>query len=162
MPRCRWAGAVIALVAASSLAVSAQIGGKPVRGGNPTPGTPQPDPPNLADRITLSGCLQPAWKAGSTTGADDANTPSDERFILTNAQPVDRNPPGTGGSELAAKAASVRTFKLEGIESQFSPFVGAGVEISGELRPLAKTAARPTETPTLLVEFVRRISSTCK
>ena len=52
--------------------------------GNPTPGTAQPDPPNLADRITLTGCVQAA--PGRSASAVDENTPSDTRFILTNAE----------------------------------------------------------------------------
>ncbi len=47
--------------------------------GNPTPGTPQPDPPNLVDRITVVGCVQkaPATSAGEQF---DPNTPTDSRF----------------------------------------------------------------------------------
>ena len=58
MRRAAWIGGLIALLAASTFVVSAQTGGKPVKGGNPTPGTAQPDPPNVSDRITVSGCLQ--------------------------------------------------------------------------------------------------------
>ena len=52
------AAALIGVVAITALTavVSAQIGGKPTTG-NPTPGTAQPDPPNLADRVTVAGCL---------------------------------------------------------------------------------------------------------
>ena len=128
---------LLALVVAASIAVAAQVGGKPVTGGNPTPGTEQPVPPNLSDRITLNGCLQPAPK--EPTEARDANSPSDARFVLSSAQRVDRVPPDTGGSALA-KSVSGTTFRLEGIDSQFSPFVNAKVEISGEVK--ASSAAR--------------------
>jgi hypothetical protein len=148
-----WTGALIALVAASGL-VSAQSGGKPVSGGNPTPGTPQPDPPNLADRITVTGCLQPAPTIDATS-TPDANTPVDTRYVLARAQRVNRLPPGTGGSE-AAKKANSRTYRLEGLDSQFSPFVNAKVEISGEIKPGKSEAA-----PTLLVEFVQKIDARC-
>ena len=147
-------GAVIAFVAASCIAVSAQSGGKPISCGNPTPGTAQPDPPNLADRITMTGCLQPAPKR-NPDGEPDANTPMSTRYVLTRAQRVDRLPPGTGGSELAKKTSS-GTFQLEGIESQFSPFVNTKVEISGEVKPLSGSA-----TPTLLVEFVQKLEPRC-
>ena len=148
-----WTGALIALMAASS--VLAQSGGKPISGGNPTPGTTQPDPPNLADRITLTGCLQPAPK-GSTHGEPDANTPLSTRYVLTGAQRVNRLPPATGGSDLAKKTRS-STFRLEGIESQFSPFVNTKVEISGEVK-LSSDGSVP---PTLLVEFVQRLDPRC-
>ena len=32
--------------------------------GNPTPGTPQPDPPVVSDRIAVTGCLEMAPGAG--------------------------------------------------------------------------------------------------
>jgi hypothetical protein len=76
--------------------------------------------------------------------------------VLTSADRVDRLPPGTGGSELAKKADS-RTYRLEGIESQFSPFVNTKVEISGQVKPLASN----TTTPPLLVEFVQRLEPRC-
>jgi hypothetical protein len=150
-----WAAALIAVVAASSHAAGAQVGGKTVSGGNPTPGTAQPDPPNLADRITLTGCLQPAPK-GDADSKPDANTPMDTRYVLTSAQRVDRLPPGTGGSELAKKTSNA-TYRLEGIESQFSPFVNTKVEISGEVKPLSGGSAPPM----LLVEFVQRLEPRC-
>jgi hypothetical protein len=64
-------------------------------------------------------------------------------------------PPGTGGSAAAAGAFS-RTYRLEGLDSQFSPFVNAKVEISGEV-----TLSRAGGAPTLLVEFVRRLEEHC-
>jgi hypothetical protein len=146
---------VIALVAASTLVVAAQVGGTPVSGGNPTPGTPQPDPPNPSDRITLVGCLQSAPKADQDK-PPDANTPVNTRYVLTSALPVDRLPPGTGGSAIA-KSTSSRSFRLEGLDSQFSPFVNTKVEISGEVKPPSATEAAPT----LLVEFVQRLDRDC-
>lgn len=152
---CRLA-AIGAMLAASTLTSAAQIGGKLVVGGNPTPGTEQPQPPNLADRIAVTGCLQPAPK---TTDATDANTPSDTRFVLANAERIDRVPAGTGGSP-ATESLSSRSYRLNGIDSQFSPFVGTKVEISGEIAPAAPGSANTA--PTLVVEFVQKIAPTCK
>ena len=152
--RAVWSAAA-ALVALTAI-VSAQGGGKPVTG-NPTPGTAQPDPPNVADRVTLVGCLQSV--RSSAGAAADSNAPSNSRFELTKAAPVERVAPGKGplaaDGPLAARVSS-KTYRLEGIDSQFSPFVGAKVEITGEI----KTAAGATP-PTLLVEFVQRIASRC-
>jgi hypothetical protein len=152
------AAAVLALTAIAS----AQGGGKPATG-NPTPGIAQPDPPNLADRVTLTGCLRPSARradalASATSASADPNSPSLSRFELTNAERVNRVPAGTGGSP-AATSVSSKTYRLEGIDSQFSPFVGARIEISGEIRPAS--AAEKTAPPTLLVEFVQRIAATC-
>ena len=128
---------VIAFVGLSAM-TSAQGGGKPATG-NPTPGIEQPAPPNVAGRVTFTGCLQPVARAATTA---DPNAPSDSRFELTKATSADTKTPS-------------KTYRLEGIESQFSPFVGSKVEITGEI----KTAG--ANPPTLLVEFVQRIASKC-
>jgi hypothetical protein len=154
---------ILAMVASLATSVSAQGGGKPATG-NPTPGTPQPEPPNLADRITLTGCIQTAPTSGGppSTTPDDANTPSDSRFVLTNVERRNVTPAGTGGSPLAVNTSS-RIYRLDAIDSQLSAFVGTKVEISGEIK--RPTSSPPdgsgNNTPTLLVEFVQKISATC-
>lgn len=147
-----WPAAAV-LVALTAM-VSAQGGGKSVTG-NPTPGTAQPDPPNVANRVTFVGCLQSVARAAT---AADPNTPSNSRFELTKAEAIARVPPGTGpvADGRAAPRVSSKTLRLEGLDSQFSPFVGAKVEIAGEI----KTAAGGNP-PTLLVEFVQRLAATC-
>jgi hypothetical protein len=150
-----------AFLVAATFAVSAQVGGKPISGGNPTPGTPQPDPPNLSDRIMLTGCVRPAPPGGDTTEAPDANTPGSARFALSNAQHVDRLPPGTGGSELAKKTSS-RSYRLEGLDSQLSPFANTRVEISGEIKPRPSGEATDGAVPILIVEFIQKTASTCE
>ncbi|HLG58400.1 MAG TPA: hypothetical protein VI485_23855 [Vicinamibacterales bacterium] len=166
MPRVAWAGGVLVMLVASTPYAAAQAPGKPATG-NPTPGTEQPAPPNLADRMTFSGCLRPApangagRSTGASTAAIDPNEPSDARFVLTNAERQDRVPPGTGGSAATA-AATGRTYRLEGIDSQLSPFVGTKVEISGEIKPLpAGSAGAAGNSPALLVEFVQKIAASC-
>ena len=158
--------AVAAMLAAWTLTGAAQIGGKLIVGGNPTPGTEQPAPPNIADRITLTGCLQaaPVRGGGSSDppGATvDANVPSDARFILADAERIDRVPAGTGGSPATA-SASGRSYRLLGIESQFSPFVNTKVEISGEINPAPSSGSDANGPPTLVVEFVQKLAATCK
>ena len=71
----------------------------------------------------------------------------------------DRLPSGTGGSELAARARS-STFRLQGLDSQFSPFVNMKVEISGEIKPHA--SGEKTDAPTLLVGFIQKTAATCR
>jgi hypothetical protein len=153
-------GCVLALAAAFAAGVSAQSGGKPVKG-NPTPGTAQPDPPSVADRITLTGCVQAA--PGRSASAVEENTPTDTRFILTGAERKDVTPPGTGGSP-AALSASGRAYRLEAIESQLSAFVGTKVEISGEVKPRPaglRGQGSGTSIPTIQVEFVQRVAGAC-
>jgi hypothetical protein len=143
------------LVPLLTAGVAAQIGGKPVVGGNPTPGTPQPDPPSLADRITLTGCVEIA----KAPPAVDGNTVTDSKFQLTGAERVSRVPPDTGGSAASSSPAS-RLYRLAAIESQLSPFAGTRVEISGEVLP-GSASAPPATPPTLRVEFVQKIAKSC-
>jgi hypothetical protein len=121
--------------------------------GNPTPGTPQPAPPTLADRITVTGCLQLAPGAGAAP-ASAATVPADNRYVLAGAKKDARVPPDTGTSSDAA-AASAASYRLEALESQLSPLVNARVEVSGEV----KTSAAG---PTVLVEFVQKIAAKCQ
>ena len=62
-------------------------------------------------------------------------------------------PKDTGGSS-RAKAPTSRTYRLKGIDSQLSPFVGAKVELSGEV--IASSSDKPATDPELQVEFVQR------
>jgi hypothetical protein len=114
--------------------------------------------------VTLTGCIQTTARsqtsgAGQTT---DPNTPSDSRYQLINAERQNNVPAGTGGSPATAKTSS-RTYRLEAIDAQLSPFVGTKVEISGEIKPSSAPASGETRAndPTLVVEFVQKIAATC-
>ena len=123
------------------------------KSGNPTPGTPQPDPPIVADRIAVTGCLQLAPGAGPAP-ASAATVPASDRFVLNGVKKDGKVPPDTGTSAAAA-ASSATSYRLEALESQLSPFIGARVELSGGVRPPANGS------PVLLVEFVRKIAPKC-
>jgi hypothetical protein len=122
--------------------------------GNPTPGTAQPDPPNIADRITVSGCLKLAPGAGAAP-ASATTVPASNRYVLTDAKKDGRVPPDTGTSTAAAAAAAA-TYRLEALESQLSPLVNARIELSGELKSPAEAP------PVLLVEFARKVAAKCQ
>ena len=148
---------VLVVGALTTLGLSAQGTGRLT--GNPTPGTQQPDPPNLADRITLTGCVR--WAAPDGRGSiptQELNTLSTSTFVLSNAARVARVPPGTGTSDAAKKSAG-QTYRLSALNSALVPFVGARVEISGEIddRPPPDGAA---QTPILNVGFVQRLGKT--
>ena len=155
-----YAGILGAFAILSVAAANGQGGGKPVTG-NPTPGTVQPEPPNLADRVTFVGCVRAAPTVpGETT---DANTPSRSHFVLDKAERQNVVPPGTGGSPLAQGTAGT-TLRLEAIDSQLSPFAGSKVEISGEIvkpEPARSSDKSTADRPTLRVEFVRRLAAGC-
>ncbi len=84
MRRAAWTSGLIACLAASTFVVTAQVGGKLVIGGNPTPGTAQPDPPNLSDRIAVTGCLRPAPKPAS--GTDETGREHAQRRAISCSQ----------------------------------------------------------------------------
>jgi hypothetical protein len=124
------------------------------RTGNPTPGTPQPAPPSVADRITLSGCLTLAPGAGAPS-ASASTSPADNRYVLRDARKDGLVPPETGTSS-AASASAAPAYRLEAIESQLSPFVNARIEVSGDVKGAAGAP------PVLLVEFVRKLAAKCQ
>ena len=157
MKRSEHHAVLVVIVAALGAQLAAQGTGR--LSGNPTPGTPQPDPPNLADRITLTGCVR--WAAPSGRGsvpAQELNMPSTSTFILTDAVREARVPAETGTSDAAKKSTS-RTYRLSALNSALVPFVGARVEISGEVE---NSAARedPPRAPMLAVGFVQRLAKT--
>ena len=158
--RTRAASLAAAAFVALTAVLSAQGGGKPATG-NPTPGTAQPDPPNVANRVMFSGCLQRAARAADKSAPADPYTPSNSRFELTKAERVERVAPGTGPAADGPPATSVssQTYRLEGIDRIFSPFVGSRVEITGEVKPPSK--GEKGAPPTLVVEFLQRIGAKC-
>jgi hypothetical protein len=121
--------------------------------GNPTPGTEQPAPPDVADRIAVTGCLQLAPGTGPAP-ASASTAPALNRFVLNDVKRDALVPPNTGTSAAAATAAAT-AYRLEALESQLTPFVNTRVELSGELKGTAGTP------PVLLVEFVRKIAPRC-
>ena len=148
---------VVTTVCISGVGLAAQGTGRLT--GNPTPGTPQPDPPRLADRITVIGCVR--WAAANGRGAvtaDELNAPSDAKFLLVNAAREERVPPGTGTSD-TAKQSTRQMYRLSALNSALVPFVGSRVEISGEVedRPPGDGGSR---TPIVKVGFVQRLPKT--
>jgi len=131
----------------------AQLPPRAPKTGNPTPGTPQPDPPVVSDRIAVTGCLEMAPGAGPAP-ATATTVPADNRFVLTGVKKDALLPPDTGTSS-AATAASASTYRLEALESQLSAFVNARVELSGGIKGTA-------DRPVVLVEFVRKIAAKCQ
>jgi hypothetical protein len=124
------------------------------KSGNPTPGTPQPDPPNVADRIAVTGCLQLVPGAGAAP-ASAGTEPASNRFVLNDVKKDAKVSPDTGTSAAAA-ASSATSYRLEALESQLTPFLNTRVELSGGVRPPVNGA------PVLLVEFVRKIAAKCQ
>ena len=156
--RSRGAPLAVAAIVAFSALTSAQGGGKPVTG-NPTPGTAQPDPPNLANQVTVTGCVQLMTRRAeaSASAKASADQSGSAKASADKSASADPNTPSNSRFELVkVERASSKTYRLQGIDSQFSPFVGAKVEISGEI-----TRAADAGPPTLIVQFVQRSAGKC-
>src|SRR5438093_10903318 len=121
-----WAAALVALVSTLTLRPSAQL---PLPfTGNPTPGTAQPAPPNPADRITLTGCVEAVSPGGSDAPTSaDPTAPSDSKFNLTDAKPENRVPTDTGTAR-AATAAMSGIYRRAAIDRALSPPLKTTVE----------------------------------
>ena len=124
------------------------------KSGNPTPGTPQPEPPIVADRIAVTGCLQLVSGAGAAPPSA-VTEPASNRFVLNDVKKDANVSPDTGTSAAAA-ASSATSYRLEALESQLTPFLNTRVELSGGVKPPVNGA------PVLLVEFVRKIAAKCQ
>jgi hypothetical protein len=119
---------------AMAMLLAAQIGGTPISGGNPTPGTPQPEPPNVAERVTVTGCIERVSHDAKAAAAVDGNTVMESRYVL-----------------MTVEQPSKVKYRLAAIEGQLSPFAGTRVEISGEPKAGA-----------LQVEFVQKLAASCR
>src|SRR3989442_8125915 len=97
MIQARW-GVAVAWLGLSTIPLGAQQPPLPgTRTGNPTPGTPQPEPPKVADRITLTGCIEPAGNKRAAGGANaaDSDSPTASSYVLTKAERKQIVPEGT-------------------------------------------------------------------
>jgi len=121
--------------------------------GNPTPGTEQPKPPDLVDRIRLTGCVKQV--VPDITPAD-ANTPSDGHFLLVAAKPRQER------SRAKTKAPPPGdTFRLLGIDSAIAPLAGSRVEVSGDIVPPNGGTTGNLPTPILRVLVMQRLTAAC-
>jgi hypothetical protein len=82
----------------------------------------------------VTGCVKAAEGTGRIPAAE-LNTPSDANFVLV------------------AKNSSNTAYRLAALNSALVPFVGARVELAGEVDA--------SEPPVLRVGFILRVAKTC-
>jgi hypothetical protein len=154
------------------------------------PDSPPSAQTRTGNTVTISGCIQnaPSTTAGNTTGANrdtarnnpDAGAPAggantgaqagaatSSSFVLANASMAggasNRGAVGTTGSSTAS------SYQLMGNTAMITPHLNHQVEITGRLQTSSASAtgaanAAPGSTaasPTLQVESVKMVSSTC-
>jgi hypothetical protein len=120
-----------------------------------------------AKAITVTGCVQRAQQAptgtSGTTGA--AASAAETKFVLSNAMLNASGTAGTSGSTASPATASAREYRLDTDEAKLTPHVGHKVEITGTVEQPSRTEQKPpasaANTPTLKVDNVRMIASTC-
>jgi hypothetical protein len=156
-----WSAACGAIALGATAAVLAQA-----------PPSSQASPQSTAARtITVSGCVQRAQQMGTTgtsgTTTSGTTTPSasDIKFVLTNASLSATGATGTSGTTAPATTSIASEYKLDTTESTLTPHVGHKVEVTGTVeamsRPEQKPPASAANAPTLKVNNVKMVSTTC-
>lgn len=142
-----------ALVLGATMAVFAQ---------DPASPRQSPSPSASAKAITVTGCVERAQPspAGTTGATGAAPTAAEPKFMLTKASAKASEPAGAPGAAAAPSASSASEYKLDTDESKLTAHVGHKVEITGTLEP-SKPMASPSDSPSLKVDSVKMIASTC-
>lgn len=132
------------------------------------PTTSQTAQSTAAKTITVTGCVQRAQQAptGTTGTATEAPTAAVIKFVLANAALSPSATAGTTGSTAPPATAIASEYRLDTDEAKLTPHVGHKVEVTGTVeqpaRPEQKPAASAANAPTLKVDSVKMIASTCQ
>jgi hypothetical protein len=114
-----------------------------------------------AKTLTVTGCVQRAEEHPTATAGA-----ADTKFVLTNASPKTNETAGTSGTTAPAATDISSEYKLDSDDAKLSNHVGHKVEISGTIEQPSRTEEKPpasaANAPTLKVDSVRMISSTCQ
>ncbi|HEY6214881.1 MAG TPA: hypothetical protein VIW45_21460 [Vicinamibacterales bacterium] len=131
-----------------------------------------------ANRVTVTGCVErgsmPSSETTGTTGTtgSSASTTHDAKFILTKVSSGLSTTTGTTGTTSPSVATPLQYRLDDSEQSRVSPHVGQKVEITGTVEDHDRTSASSVTgttsgapstrvSPTLKVETIRTIASTC-
>ena len=118
-----------------------------------------------AKTLTVTGCVQPAQQQGTTGTTGTTPGASQIKFVLTNAALGTTATTGTTGAAAPPSTAIASQYKLDTDESKLSPHVGHKVEITGTVEQPSATEQKPpasaANSPTLKVDSVRMVATTC-
>jgi myosin-crossreactive antigen len=120
-----------------------------------------------AKPITVTGCVGRAQEQQApTTGTTGAATATPEtKFVLTNASVKTSETTGTSGTAAPSATAISSEYRLDSDDAKLTTHVGHKVEITGTIEQPSRTEQKPpasaANAPTLKVDSVRMISSTC-
>ena len=173
-----WTGMCAAALFSATVAIAAQ---QPPTTQPPTPSNPPSTAPSTptqpsastrsdsADKITVTGCLQPAPpEPTGTAGTTDATRDSagNEKFVLTNVTSAPAKDAG------APSTSAARTYQLVANEAALMPHTGKKLEVTGI--PDDQAGGTPGTSPTtrespvsaakapkLIAESAKIIAPTC-
>ncbi len=122
---------------------------------------PQQPASSSMKAVTIGGCIQKAADAPTgTSGSAAAST----KFLLTKAAMTPAGATGTAGSPTPSTAVASE-YRLDWDEAKLTPHVGHKVEITGSVVAAPATtqppAASAANAPTLRVESIKMVASTC-
>ena len=145
-----------AVACAVAIGVAAQTANPPQ---TPSPSSSQT---KSMDKVTVTGCVQRADTAAPTgTSGSTAAASSASKFILANAKSESSGSSATAGTSGSASSATASSYKLDADDAKLTPHVGHKVEISGTVEPASSAASSSMSSPTLKVDSVKMIASTC-
>lgn len=119
-----------------------------------------------AKPITVTGCVGRAQEQQATTGTTGAAMATPEtKFVLTNASVKTSETTGTTGTAAPSTTAISSEYRLDSDDAKLTTHVGHKVEITGTVEQPSRTEQKPpasaANAPTLKVDTVRMIASTC-
>jgi hypothetical protein len=136
----------------------------------PAPQTsPQSNASATAKTMMVTGCVErgPQSPTGTSGTAGAASAATQPKFVLTNAEISPSGASGTSGSATQTPAAATQ-YRLDGADAKLTPHVGHKVQIDGTLQEASASAtssggssASASTTPTLKVDDVKMLASTC-
>jgi len=116
----------------------------------------------MDNKVTVTGCVQRADTAAPTgTSGSTAAASSSSKFILENAKSGSSSSSSTAGTTGSASSATASSYKLDADDAKLTPHVGHKVEISGTIESASSAASSSMSSPTLKVDSVKMIASTC-
>ena len=152
-----------AVACAVAIGVAAQTANPPqTPNPSPSPSSSQTKSTSGMDKVTVTGCVQradtaaPTGTSGSTSAASSA-----PKFILENAKSGSSSSSSTAGTSGSASSATASSYKLDADDAKLTPHVGHKVEISGTVESASSAASSSMASPTLKVDSVKMIASTC-
>ncbi len=124
---------------------------------------------STADRVTVSGCVERAQPNGSVAGTavGTSSSPNTADRDANTSQPLDAFLLTGASATTQAAKGELKTYALEGHESELGGHTGHRVEVTGRLAPPrssgqgAGRAAATTGVQRIVVEAVKMIETGC-